>query len=153
MTKQTNIPDSNHVLRCVKNKHLIKDHSNAVIGCYPDVFKLRTDADFIARTGNQEQSLSVNWVEHFKGNEEQKIAATIKDFMSARTGKPPKFTKLNVGVFKGVCKSYSAQVRIVHDADKKSKIKSHSSIRKLPQDNYILFNDLCDLAYDSLLIS
>ncbi len=151
MTKQTTIPDSGHVLRCVKNKHLIRDHRNTVIGCYPDLFKLRTDADFIARTGSKEQSLSVNWVEHFKGSEEQQIAETINDFMSARTGKPPRFTKLNVGAFKNVCKSYSAQVRVVHDADKKAKIKSHSSIRKLPQDNDILFNDLCDLAYDSLL--
>jgi hypothetical protein len=153
MAKTTNIPDSDNVLRYAKNKHLKRDNNKQIYGCFHDLFKLRDDDDFIKIHGKSEKNLSVNWLEFFNGNNEQRLQKAIQDICSKRTVKKnDRFTKLNVGEFKNTCEEYSAKVRIIHDAKlTKSKVKSHSSITQLPQDNLLLLDDLCTLAFKSLI--
>ncbi|MFH1158737.1 MAG: hypothetical protein V1721_07665 [Pseudomonadota bacterium] len=155
MAKVTNIPEADHVLRHAKKKHLEwgldSEGKKAILGCFPDVFKLRDDTEFIRQHGKPEVSLSVNWIEFFSGDEEKQLQQAVKDFCSIRPIKQcGAFAKLNVGKLKKVCQEHSAKVRVIHDAER-SAIKSHSSITQLPQNNAMLFIDLCELAFDSLI--
>lgn len=156
MAKVSNIPEADHILRHARQRHLkweldSKGKPVAILRCFPDLFKLRNSPEFIRKHGEPEQALSVNWIEFFDGDSKDQLQQTVKDFRSViKIKKSEAFAKLNVGEFKGVCKKHSAKVRIIPDA-KKSTIKSHSSITQLPQDNAMLFNDLCNLAFDSLI--
>lgn len=149
MAKVTNIPDCDNVLRHVRRKHLfweLDSHGNplSIVGCSPEIFKLRE---------KDEGDLSVNWIEFFEGNYEQRLKKTIKDFCSNYSVKvSDRFTQFNVMEFKDICNEYSIKVRIIHDAElKKSKARSHSSITNLPQDNLLFFDDLCKLAFKLLI--
>lgn len=156
MAKIKNISDSDNILRYARKKHLdweldSKGNPVAIRRCFPDLFKLRDDSAFIRNHGRAESNLSVNWIEFFAGDAEGQLRQTVDDFCSARTiKKHDAFAKLNTGEFKKVCLSHSAKVRVIHDA-KKSAVKSHSSITRLPQDNPLLFDDLCEMAFKSLL--
>ncbi len=150
MAKTTNIPDTDNVLRYARKKHLFWDLDSqgkpvSILGCSPELFKL-TDKD-------KNSGLSVNWVEFFEGNNEHRLKQTIQDFCSNyNVEKHYRFTQLNVGEFKKTCEEHSAKTRIIHDAElTKSKIKSHSSITQLPQNNDLLFDDLCTLAFKSFI--
>ena len=155
MAKITNIPDTDNVLRYAKKTHLAWKPDDkgipVVVGCFPALFELRDNPEFNKQNNGPEKSLSVNWIEFFTGDEWQQLRQTVEDFSSARTiNRPDAFAKLSVREFKKVCRVHSAKVRIIHDAEK-SKIKSHSSINQLPQDNALLFDDLCEMAFNSLI--
>ena len=147
MSKVSNIPDAHNILRHAKKKHLGWElDSNgkplSIKTCYPDLFKLR----------QLEKALSVNWIEFFDGTEQERIEKTIKDFSSSyEVKKYDAFAKFNVGEFKKICIEHSAKVRVIHEATKS--IKSHSSITQLPQDNALLLDDLCKVAYGALVRS
>ncbi len=156
MAKIVKIPDTDNVLRYAKKKHLIwqldsSDNQEKIIGCFPDLFKLRDDPEFNKKNGGPEKALSVNWLEFFQCSAEKNIQKAVDDFCSARTiKKHDAFAKLNVGAFKMMCNRHSAKVRIIHDA-KRSSVKSHSSITQLPQDNALLLDDLCEMAFKALM--
>jgi hypothetical protein len=156
MAKISNIPDSDNVLRFAKKKHLIweldaEGKPVEIKGCYHDLFKLRNDEEFIKKHGGPEKSLSVNWLEFFKGDDAYNFKQAVADFLgsSRELKKTEAFAKLNVGEIKSICTSHSAKVRIIHDADN-STIKSHGSVNQLPQDNSFLFDDLCELAMKAI---
>lgn len=161
MAKIINIPDSDHVLRWARPKeHLLREHgTKKIIGCDHALFKLRTDDKFVAKHGGAEKSLSINHVEHFKGTAEEALKSTVLDYknglasLSPTVDLPKKsvFAKLNVGDLKSLSSNYGAKIRVVHDASPKACIKSHGSINQLPQDNTLLFEDLCKLAFKNLM--
>lgn len=158
MAKISNIPDTDSILRFAKKRHLSWELDEAgnpieIKSCYHDLFKLRTDEEFIKKHGAPEKALSVNWVDFFTGDHEQRIAKAIADFLgTARTvNKKEAFAKLNVGEVKKICENHSAKIRIVHDAKTTSTIKSHSSITQLPQENSLLFDELCEIALKGII--
>lgn len=156
MAKVTNIPESDHVLRWAQpKKHLLRDHDGKVIGCDHALFKLRDDNKFIAKYGKPEKNLSVNYVEHFEGQPSDQLKSAVNDYCngcgaSQTTLKKSYFSKLNVGELKSQCSAQDTKIRVIHDATKNSKIKSHGSINQMPQDNTLLFDDLCKLAFKNL---
>ena len=139
MAKISKITDADNVLRYARKRHLLwNEETKTIIGCDHELFKLRYG----------EKNLSVNWVEFFDGKPEEQIKKCIADFaIGFSIKKRDMFAKLNVGKFKGICLSHNAKVRIIHD----SKTKSHTSITQLPQDNDLLFDDLCNLAFKNVL--
>ncbi|MSP43865.1 MAG: hypothetical protein EXR08_10985 [Alphaproteobacteria bacterium] len=142
-------------MRHAKNTHLFKKPDGCgnpeIVGCVHDLVKLRDEAEFNKKHGGPEKYLSVNWLEFFEGKEEERLHQFAEDFGSARKiKKSDTFVKLNVGTFKAICQMRSAKVRIIHDPGG-STIKSHGSIRQLPQDDDLLFDDLCELAFTGLL--
>jgi len=143
MGKVTDIPNEDNILRWIKNKHLERSvDGKEVIGLFHGAFRLREGESY----------LSVNWIEFFDRNEKQKLSKTVDDFRNGLNNRrlSPKslFAKLNVETFKKTCLQHAAKVRILHEPDK---IKSHTAIRQLPQDNALLFDDICNLAFDFLI--
>lgn len=159
MAELIKIPDDHEVLRHAKKKHLMWDLDEQgkpikISGCFPDLFKLRTDEEYIKLRGRPEPYISVNWIDYFNGNEDEKLTQTIEDFKAGyKVGKYDAYTKMNVADLKNICFAHAAAIRVVHDKEQKSKSKSHSSIYQLPQDNDLLFDDLCSFAYDHLIPS
>lgn len=158
MAEFKNIPDSDHVLRFARPKeHLLRDHdTKQVIGCDHSLFELQTNAKFVEKFGGPEKSLSVNYVEYFKGAEQERLEQTVLDFCngsgaSRNTLKKSYFSKLNVGGLKNICHKHGAKIRVIHDATPNARIKSHGSINQLPQDNNFLFEDLCKFAFKNLM--
>jgi hypothetical protein len=154
MAKTVNIPDTDNIIRYAKKKHLswkfdCKGNPVKIIGCFPDLFKLRNDPQFNKKNSGPEKYLSVNWIEFFPGDEAKQLRQAIDDFYSVRTvGKNDTFVKLIVNDVKKVCRSHKAEVRILHEPTRH--IKSHGSIRRLPQDNDLLLDDLCEMAFKTL---
>lgn len=157
MAKITNIPDTDNVLRYAKKTHLaweldLNGNPVKVTGCFPDLFKLRDNPDFNKNHGGPEKYLSINWVEFFEGDEECRLQQTVNDFRSSRKiKKSDAFAKLNAGEFKSVCMARAAKVRIIHDAKESLRNKSHGRITQLPQDDALLFDDLCEMALNALI--
>jgi hypothetical protein len=158
MAEFKNIPDSDHVLRWARpKKHLQWDPEiQQFVGCDHSLFKCRTDAEFVERYGGPEKSLSVNYVEHFKGAEQERLKQTVLDYSngsgaSRNTLRKSYFSKLNVGGLKNICHKHGAKIRVIHDATPNSRIKSHGSINQLSQDNHFLFEDLCKFAFQNLI--
>lgn len=155
MAKIKNIPAENNVLRYARRKYLAwKMDENGdgarIVGCFPDVFKLRDNAEFNKKNSGPEKYLSVNWIEFFPGDEEEQLGQTVGDFCSVwSVGKNDAFVKLSVDEFKKVSRSHKAEVRILHEPTKY--IKSHGSIRRLPEDNALLLDDLCVMASKALI--
>lgn len=161
MAKVTNIPDTDHVLRWAQpKKHLLWNaETKKFDGCDHALFKLRSDDKFVAKYGGIEKSLSVNHVEHFKGTDKERLKQTVEDYRdglksltpSVTLSKNAPFSKLNVSELKEMCGKHGAKIRVVHDAKPTARIKSHGSITQLPQDNNLLLDDLCKLAFQNLM--
>lgn len=155
MAKIANIPATDNILRYARKRHLFwnldsNGNPEKITGCSPDLFRLRDNPEFNKNNLGPETYLSVNWIEFFSGDEAEQVRQTVIDFCSVRTiGKNDAFVKLNVDAFKNVCRPHKAKVRILHEPTKN--IKSHGSIRRLPQDNALLLDDLCEMAFKALI--
>ena len=144
MKKQSNIPDSDNVLRWARASHLMRDNDGNIIGCFPELFKLRPQ---------DKGSVSVNWPEYYVGEDSQlQIKKSISDFRKnfLKGKKIPTqsaFTKLYVKELKKISKANSVSIRVVTEYSDSN--KSHAGIRQLPQNNNFFFDDLCELAFNS----
>jgi hypothetical protein len=151
--KISNIPDSDDVLRWIKKRLILRGHNEEFLGIDHEVFKLRSDPVFLEKhKGVPEKSLSINWINYFQGAEIQRIKSVIEDYTggleSKKISNNAYFSKINVGKLKSICLKHNAKVRVIHHQTKN--IKSHGEITQLPQDNSLLFDDLCELAKKSV---
>jgi hypothetical protein len=90
--KITNLPDSDHVMRYVPWRKLLRDGDDNVLGFLPEAFELPN-----------EEYLSVNWVEFFP-DPATRIRDCIWDLRKSRkTGAKSAFAVGNVGRIKEVC--------------------------------------------------
>lgn len=138
--KGTNLPDEDHVMRYVPWTRLRRDEDENVIGFLPQAFELRPD----------EESLSVNWLEYFDGDREDRIRDSVKMFRDIRTvGKKSAFGIGNVGQIKRTCSASGAQVRIVYEPEARN--QAHSAIRHLPRDDLSLLDALAAEAFPQLV--
>jgi hypothetical protein len=138
--KITNLPDEDHVMRYVPWGKLRKDGDDNILGFLGEAFKLKPEED----------ALSVNWLEYFEGDRDAKIQASVRTFRSTLTvGTKSAFGIGNVGKIKGVCRSRSANVRIVYEPTDNN--KSHSGIRRLPRDDTILLDALAADGFAELI--
>lgn len=132
------LPDEDHVMRHVSNKRLLRDENgNAIGGFLPQAFELR----------DEEDGLSVNWLEYFNGSHQQNIEASIQTFRTTRRiGKTSAFGISAVKKIQDVCAEHGAnKVRVVSRPSKKN--KSHSTIIRIPRDNLDLSQSLAVNAF------
>ncbi len=138
--KITNLPNEDHVMRYVPWTKLRKDENDNVLGFLGEAFKLKLDEPY----------LSVNWLEHFDGEREVKIQASVKTFRSTlKVGTKSTFGIGNVGRIKEICRARDANVRVVHEPEENN--QSHSAIRRLPRDDVMLLDALAADAFLELI--
>jgi hypothetical protein len=140
--KIANLPDEDHVMRYVPWARLLRDENDNVLGFLPQAFELRPEED----------GLSVNWVEFFKGDWETRVqqsVRTLRGSFAHGVGRKSAFGIANVGVIKTTCMNAGARVRIVHEPDDRN--PAHSSVRRLPRDDLDLLQALADQAFVDLV--
>jgi len=140
--KITNLPNEHHVMRYVPWGKLRRDGDDNVLGFLGEAFKLRPDETY----------LSINWLEYFEfeGDREAQIQASVKTFRrTLKVGAKSAFGLGNVSRIKQVCRSRDVNVRIVYEP--KDDNKSHSAIRRLPQDDAMLLDALAADAFVELI--
>jgi len=140
ISKGSNLPDEDHVMRYVPWTKLRRDENEHVIGFLPQAFELR----------EEEQSLSLNWLEYFSGDRNQRIRESVNMFRGIRkVGAKSAYGIGNVRHIKEVCDSNGARVRIVYEPDREN--RAHSEIRRLPRDDLGLLDALATQAFVELV--
>lgn len=147
ISKGSNLPDDDHVMRYASWSKLRKDENDNVLGFFSEAFKLREG----------ESSLSLNWLEYFKGTRDEKIRQSVEMFRRVReVGKKSAFGVANVKHIKEVCAANGAsRVRVVYEPeaakDGKPANPAHSGIRHLPRDDMGLLEALASEAFADLV--
>jgi len=140
ISKGSNLPDEDHVMRYVPWTRLRKDGDENVIGFLPEAFVLREG----------EQSLSLNWLEYFSGDRNQKIRESVNVFRRVRKVGPKSAYGIgNVRRTKEVCEANGARVRIVYEPDDDN--PAHAGIRRLPRDDLSLLDAIATEAFTELV--
>jgi hypothetical protein len=141
ISKGSNLPDEHHVMRYVPWSKLRKDENENVIGFLPQAFELR----------DGELSLSLNWLEYFSGDRNQRIRESVNMFRATRdkVGAKSAYGIGNVRRVKEVCDSNGARVRIVYEPDAAN--PAHAGIRRLPRDDLSLLAALATQAFVELV--
>jgi hypothetical protein len=134
------LPDPNHVVRHVPWNKLQRDEHDNVVGFLPQAFALRENED----------GLSVNWIEHFEGCHEERIVKTIQEIRKAINVKPKSaFGVSKVGAIKQTCRNAPKAIKIVYWPNDNN--VTHSLIRHLPMDDISLLDELSREAFNILI--
>jgi hypothetical protein len=141
MDKGANLPDDHHVMRYVPWSRLLRDEADNVIGFLSQAFALRQD----------EESLSVNWLEYFGGDRKSNIRDSALEFRrNYKVGKKSAFGIANVKKIKDTCiATAGVKVRVVYEPSRKN--PAHSGIRRLPVDDLTLLDALAADAFVELV--
>jgi hypothetical protein len=127
-------------MRYVPWGRLRRDGDDNVLGFLPQAFQRRENED----------SLSVNWLERFEGEQDSQITASVMMFRKTiSVGTKSAFGIGNVGKIKDVCRAHSASVRIVYEPTDDN--HAHASIRRLPRDDITLLEALAAEAFAELV--
>ena len=103
------LPEPDHIIRIVKPSQLMRDElTGAVIGCFPEAFKLRY----------AEVNLSVNWLEFFSGTKQERLQQ-VRDHAEMELRPNHGFASLTVGETSVVCKTLAHLIR-THSWDSKT---------------------------------
>ena len=141
-TKGMNLPDRDNVARHVPWKKLRRDDNDKILGILPQAFELR----------NEEQSLSVNWLEYYEGSREDRLRELVNALRTSRNlNKKDAFGIGNVGKIKSVCLNNSANVRVVYSPTKS--IPDHCDIRNIPRDDLTLLAAVAEDAFSELVLN
>lgn len=141
-TKGMNLPDRDHVARHVPWKKLRRDGNDKIPGFLPQAFELREG----------EQSLSVNWLEYYEGNREDRLQEAVNALRSRREiNKKDAFGIGNVGKIKSVCLDSGTNVRIVYSPTKS--ILDHCDIRNIPRDDLAFLAAVAEDAFSELVLN
>lgn len=129
--KGQQLPDTDHVVRHVPWTRLRKDEDENVIGILPQALKLR----------DEEEALSVDWLECFDGIHEDRIRQAVVHFRSLRTiGPKSGFSIGNVGNIKRICNRQKSSIRIIYAPSKSN--SAHSLIQRLPREDMAVLEAL-----------
>lgn len=134
------LPDPDHVVRHVSWNKLQKDENDNVLGFLPQAFALRENED----------GLSVNWIEHFDGCHDERIAKTIQELRKTISVKPKSaFGISTVQAIKQTCRNTPKAIRVVYWPNDNN--VTHSLIRHLPPDDSALLDALSKEAFNTLV--
>ena len=129
------VPDADHVTRLCGGSHIREDGTIAATAYKP-------------RPG--ETYLSVNWLEYFSGDREQRVRGSASMFRRLRkVGAKSAYGIGNVGRIKQVCEANATRVRVVYEPVEEN--SSHSEIRRLPREDLSLLDALATQAFDELV--
>lgn len=146
ISKGSNLPNDDHVMRYVPWSKLRRDEDDNVLGFLSEAFKLREG----------EESLSLNWLEYFSGTRDDRVRQSVEMFRRARqVGVKSAYGVANVKRIKEVCAASGARVRVVYEPeeakDGKPPNPAHSEIRYLPPDDMSLLEALASQAFAELV--
>lgn len=141
MKPLSNLPDDDHVMRYVAWTRLRKDgDDDRVLGFLPVAFQRREN----------EESLSLNWLEWFGGDRDSQIKASVIMFRKTiDVGTKSAFGVGNVRKIRDVCRAHNANVRIVYEPIDDN--PAHVGIRRLPRDDLALLEALAADAFVDLV--
>jgi hypothetical protein len=134
MARGDSVPDEDEVTRWIKPKLLGRDDDDNVIldatghptFVFPAAFELREDED----------SLSVTWLQHFGGDRAQHLPQAADAFRKAtdsgRLQAQSAFAIAAVGLIKEVASEYELKLRILEDPIERN--TGHSEIRRYPRE-------------------
>jgi|WetSurMetagenome_2_1015567.scaffolds.fasta_scaffold656339_2 hypothetical protein len=143
ISKGANLPKEDHVIRHVPWTKLRKDEDDNVLGFLPEAFALKP-LEVVKK------SISVNWLEYFSGERENKIKKSIQGLRTTKNiGKKSAFAIGNVGNIKEVCKRNGTIVKIVYAPTDGN--PSHSVIKQIPKDDLTLLQALAIDAFCELV--
>ena len=128
-------------MRYVAWGRLRKDGDNdRVLGFLPAAFRPRENEEF----------LSLNWLEWFGGEQSSQIKASVMMFRKTmNVGSKSAFGIGNVRKIKEICRAHSISVRIVYEP--KDDNSAHAGIRRLPRDDLALLEALAADAFVDLV--
>ena len=142
--KGKEIPDSDHVMRHVPWKRLLRDGNDRITGFLPQAFEPREIDD---------GALSVTWIEYFSAEKSDGIrgaAAAIRQ--SRNVGQRGAFGIANVQKIRGACvRSSGAKIRVVYHPTKAN--VAHAQIRRIPRDDLMLLDSLARDAFTELIMN
>lgn len=131
MKRGYSLPEQDHIMRYVPSARLRKDEDGKVLGILPQAFAHRNDEDF----------LSVNWLEHFKNDK----ASNLRDCVDAQratlnVGKNCVYAVAMVDKVKQVCIKKQKPVRIVYQPTKGN--VAHSALDVQHNEDLNVMSDL-----------
>jgi hypothetical protein len=133
------LEDEHNVMRHVSYQRLLKNEDGDPVGEFlPEAFELKED----------ENGLSVNWLECFGGDMSSNIKESIDVFRrTRRIGKSSAYGVASVGVIQKICTEFGfVKVRVLHDPEDDN--ESHTLIIRLPTfDNIKLYQSLAKNAF------
>jgi hypothetical protein len=139
--KGRNLPEAHHVVRLVSYARLEKDNSGNAIGLQFSAFQRKEN----------EEGLSVTWMEYFGGDRKQQIASTVKAIRASLTvGKKSGFAIGNVGEVKAACASRKHKIRIIHWPEDSN--LAHAELRQFPRDDQTLLEQLATSTWSELVL-
>ncbi len=131
--KGQKLPATDHVARHVPWQRLRRDEDDNVLGVLPEAFRLRSG----------ELGMSVNWLEHYPGDHQARLAAVIGSLRVNLNIRPKSaFAIANVGTLENCCKQSGSSVRIVYAPTKE--IPCHALVRDMNHDDLGLLDLLAD---------
>ena len=134
----TYLPPEDHIVRYVRSKFLTRDEDGKVITCSPEAFRLRDDEDY----------LSVDWLEHYDGSRHERLRQ-VKHYCDLTIKKSDGLGTVLVRDFHATCASVNVSVRICHERTVKD--PAHSAIRQFPRDNEELLALLANIVLSDLV--
>lgn len=131
--KGQKLPATDHVARYVPWKRLRRDEDDNILGVLPEAFQLRPG----------ELGMSVNWLEHYPGDRQARLAAVIGNLRANLDIRPKSvFASANVGALEHCCKQNGSSVKIVYAPT--NGIPSHALVRDMSHDDLGLLALLAD---------
>ena len=138
--------DEHHFVRYVPQARLLRDQNDVVVGALPSAFELRPN----------EESLSGSWLEYFEGEFDAQVVACVQcnrrsDTLVVR--KSSAFLVGNVRKIKeiGIQQTAGRALRLVFSPSQNN--VAHSSIQKLPRDDFALFDLLAADGFPHLVMN
>jgi hypothetical protein len=142
LKKGQQLLDEHHVMRYVPWTKLRKDGDDNVVGFLPAAFELR----------EVEDHLSVNWLEYYSGDHQNQVTQCIKEFRSGfEVKRKSAFGVANAGKVKEISQGNGKPVRIVYSPSDHN--PSHTSIQKLPRDEFSLLEALASDAFTERIMN
>lgn len=134
------LPDTDHVMRYVSWNRLQKDGDDNIIGVLPHAFRLRENED----------GLSVNWVEHYVGSHEERISQVVHELRATMDVRPKSAFGLSmVKAIKQTCRNTPRAIKVVYSPT--TNIPSHALVRHIPDEDMNLLDALSKEAFCTLI--
>lgn len=134
------LPDQDHVVRHISWNKLQKDENDKVLGILPHAFALRENED----------ALSVNWIEHFDCSHNERIVKTIQELRKTINVRPKSaFGVSTVQAIKQTCRNTPKAIKIVYWPNDNN--VTHSLVKHIPKEDISLLDALSKDAFNTLV--
>ena len=140
------LPADNHILRFASATRLQFDDEGNVIALLPQAFRLREN----------EQNLSVTWIEYYSGSRQGQIEQAVQAFRRSMNNPPRSssaFGMAEVGVVEQTCLRHKrpANVRILHNPMDSN--PAHAAIHRYPPNDEELMELLASEAFCEIVLN